>query len=168
MARFIQLALEKRRVECVARLLEDEAPRTCRAVWDALPLSGDAFHAKYARNEVYTLLAPFAAEEPGLENPTITPIPGDVLYFHMSGWQLSSTSHGYTAGGGPTQPAEMVDLAFFYARNNLLLNPDYGFVPGSVFATIVRGLEAMAAASHDLWRSGSVGERLTFTRVESG
>jgi hypothetical protein len=166
MPRFIQLALEKRGVVCVARLLDADAPRTCQAVWDALPLGGDAFHAKYARNEVYTLLPPFTTREPGLENPTITPIPGDVLYFHLSGWQLSPGSHGYAATPEETQSSAMVDLALFYARNNLLLNPDYGFVPGSVFATIVEGLDAIATAANDLWRSGSVGERLTFTRLD--
>ena len=42
----------------VARLLEEEAPETVRAVWESLPLEGPAFHAKYANNEVYTLLTP--------------------------------------------------------------------------------------------------------------
>ncbi len=70
MARYIQLTLVKRKVSCTALLLDDLAPRTCEAVWQSLPLGDDAFHAKYASNEVYTLIPPFAAEEPGLENPT--------------------------------------------------------------------------------------------------
>jgi hypothetical protein len=48
-------------------LLDDDAPRTCEAVWSALPLGGAIYHAKYARNEVYTMLDPFARAEPGLE-----------------------------------------------------------------------------------------------------
>src|SRR5680860_254878 len=47
-ARFIEVGLEKRDRWWRARLLDDEAPRTCAAVWDALPLGGDLFHAKYA------------------------------------------------------------------------------------------------------------------------
>ena len=50
------------RVRCVARLLDEQAPRTCAALWDALPQGGDAFHGKYARNEIYTLVEDFAAD----------------------------------------------------------------------------------------------------------
>lgn len=162
MARRVEIRLEKRRARCVAELLDDLAPRTCRAVWEALPRGGDAFHAKYARNEIYTLVPAFAPEEPGPENTTITPIPGDVLYFSMEPWQLAPATHGYeqTATGERT-----VDLAVFYGRNNLLLNPDFGFVPGNVFATIVEGLDEMAAAARDMWRAGVVGERLSFHRL---
>ncbi|MGH3663081.1 MAG: DUF3830 family protein, partial [Micromonosporaceae bacterium] len=37
MARYITITLDKRGVSCRARLLDDLAPRTARAVWDALP-----------------------------------------------------------------------------------------------------------------------------------
>ena len=60
----------------------------------------------------------------------------------------------------------MVDLAIFYGRNNLLLNGDVGWVPGNVYAAIVEGLGPMAEACNDVWRSGSVGERLVYQRFE--
>ena len=47
----------------------------CAVVWEALPVAGQAYHGKYARNEVYTLLPPLGS--PGRENTTVTPIPGD-------------------------------------------------------------------------------------------
>lgn len=166
MARLMEIRLEKRGVACVARLLDDEAPRTCDAVWNALPQGGEAFHAKYARNEIYALVPPFATDELGLENTTITPIPGDVVYFHFEAWQLSPGSHGYEQGSEDGGSAQTVDLAIFYGRNNLLLNPDFGFVPGNVFATIVEGLDEIAAASQDLWRAGAVEERMTFSRLD--
>jgi len=37
-------------------------------------------------------------------------------------------------------------------------------VPGNVYATITEGLHEMAQACHDVWRSGSVGERLVYER----
>lgn len=167
MARFIEITLKQRGASCVARLLDDLAPRTCDAVWNALPLGGDAYHAKYARNEIYTLLPAFADPEPGRENPTITPIPGDVAYFCFDTWQLATPGHGYAAEEQHLDEAQIVDLALFYERNNLLLNPDYGFVPANIFATIVEGLDAMAAASQDMWRSGVVGETLVFDRHQA-
>lgn len=164
MTRQIEIVLEKRQVSCVAELLDDLAPRTCAAVWDALPLAGDAYHAKYARNEIYSLVPSFAAAEPGHENTTITPIPGDIVYFSFQPYQLAADSHGYqdaTAQGDGLA----VDLALFYGRNNLLLNPDFGWVPGNVFATVVDGLDRMAEAANDLWRRGFEGETLAFRRL---
>jgi len=161
MPRFITITLEKRGVSCRARLLDAEAPRTCEAVWNALPRGGDAFHAKYARNEVYTMVPRFAPAEPGTENPTVTPIPGDVVYFSFSEGVLDQ---GFKENAGIESLPGVIDLAVFYGRNNLLLNGDIGFVVGNVFATIVDNLDEMAVACHDVWRTGSVGERLVYAR----
>ena len=68
------ITLEQRAVSCRAQLLDDQAPETCQAVWDVLPQTGDAVHAKFARNEVYALL-PRITAAPRRENPTVTPIP---------------------------------------------------------------------------------------------
>lgn len=164
MARYITLTLEKRGVSCVARLLDDEAPRTAAAVWDALPLSGQVFHGKYARNEIYNLVPAFAPAEPGKENTTITPIPGDVCYFTFDSNDLATPSHGYAADAGPGELEQIIDLALFYGRNNLLINGDQGWVPGNVFATVTEGLAEMAAACQDVWMGGARDEILTFAR----
>ncbi|HZE29845.1 MAG TPA: DUF3830 family protein [Actinoallomurus sp.] len=163
MRRQIKITLERRGVSCVAELLEKDAPRTCEAVWQALPQGGDIYHAKYARNEVYTMVERFAAEEPGLENPTVTPIPGDVVYFSFNGGILDRR---FKEEKGIDALPGVIDLAIFYGRNNLLLNGDVGWVPGNVYATIVDGLDLMAEACNDVWRSGSVGERLVYQRFE--
>ncbi|MFC4869053.1 MULTISPECIES: DUF3830 family protein [Streptomonospora] len=157
------ISLEKRGVSCVAELLEKDAPRTCDAVWDALPQGSDIYHAKYARNEVYAMVPRFAAEEPGQENPTVTPIPGDVVYFSFPGGMLDRR---FKEEKGIDHLPGVIDLAIFYGRNNLLLNGDVGWVPGNVYASIVEGLGPMAEACHDVWRSGAIGERLTYRRLE--
>jgi hypothetical protein len=166
MPRHLEITLEQRGARAVARLLDDAAPRTCDAVWAALPLSAPAFHGKYARNEVYHLVPGFADPEPGPENTSVTPIPGDLMYFSFSADQLFTPSHGYRADETPSSSERVVDLAYFYGRNNLLLNGDQGWVPGNVFGTIVEGLDALAAASQDLWLRGVEGERLAFRRLE--
>ena len=166
MPRYVEITLESRKARCVAELLDAQAPRTCAALWDALPQGGDAFHGKYARNEVYTLVEDFAPEPPGLENTTITPIPGDLCAFWFTGQALGSASHGYSDERRPDAAASVVDLAYFYERNNLLLNPDVGWVPGNVFGRIVEGLDEIAAASADLWLNGVARERLTIRRAE--
>lgn len=165
MARHIKVRLERRDINCLALLLDDQAPRTAQAVWDALPLSGQVYHGKYARNEIYNLVPAFAATEPGRENPTVTPIPGDLCYFTFEANDLATSSHGYGQGEGPQELNLIIDLAVFYGRNNLLLNGDQGWVPGNVFGTIIEGLEEFAAACSDIWMGGARGETLTFTRA---
>lgn len=164
MPRFMTITLDRRGVSCVARLLDEQAPRTCAAVWDALPQSGQAYHAKYARNEVYTLLEPFAQDAPGKENPTITPIPGDVCYFGFTAAEIGNPAYGYESGSEAHGSGGATDLAIFYGRNNLLINGDAGWVPGNVFATIEQGLDEMAEAAQDLWLRGVEGETLSYQR----
>ncbi|WP_129842374.1 DUF3830 family protein [Streptomyces sp. RFCAC02] len=163
--RFITVSLDRRNVSCTARLLTERAPVTCAAVWDALPLGGDVYHAKYARNEIYTLVPTFAPQEPPLENPTITPIPGDLCYFTFTDTQLGTSSYGYGDEAAHRTRSTVVDLALFYERNNLLINGDAGWIPGIVWGTVVDGLDRMADACQDLWRAGALGETLSFRRA---
>ena len=166
MARYLTITLEKRGVTARARLLDAEAPRTAEAVWQALPQSGQVYHGKYARNEIYALVPAFAAEEPGPENQTVTPIPGDLCYFTFEG-VLANPAYGYEASAGTVENRLLIDLAVFYGRNNLLINGDVGWVPGNVFATIEDGLEELAAACQDVWMGGARGETLSFARAET-
>ncbi|ARP70389.1 DUF3830 domain-containing protein [Streptomyces pluripotens] len=161
--RYLEISLDRRQVCCTARLLTDRAPLTCAAVWDAVPLSGEVYHAKYARNEIYALFPPFAATQPPLENPTVTPIPGDLCYFTFAGTELGTRAHGYDREVRPG--TTVVDLALFYERNNLLLNADVGWVPGTVWGEVADGLDRMAEACNDLWRTGAEGETLSFRRA---
>lgn len=170
MARYITVTLEQRGVTCLAKLLDDAAPRTCAAVWDALPQSGQVYHGKYARNEIYHLVEAFAVQEPGKENTTVTPIPGDLCYFAFDSDDLGNPAYGYDAGADvraeeQTQAKPIIDLAVFYGRNNLLINGDQGWIPGNVFGTIVEGLEDLAEACQSIWMDGARGETLTFARA---
>lgn len=165
MSRYITISLVNRGVTCRARLLDDEAPRTANAVWDALPQEGQVYHGKYARNEIYNLVPAFAPTEPGPENTTITPIPRDVCYFSFSATELGNPGYGYREGEGGDTGSRIVDLAVFYGRNNLLINGDVGWIPGNVFAEIEDGFEEFAAACQDLWMNGAAGETLRYERA---
>lgn len=166
MDRHITITLDRRGVSCTARLL-DEARRTADAVWHALPLTAPVFHGKYARNEIYALFPQFSDVDPGKENTTITPIPGDVCWFTFDGDDLGNPAYGYETEQEHRAMGTIVDLAIFYGRNNLLINGDQGWVPGNVFATITDGLEDMAAACQDVWMGGARGETLTFARADA-
>jgi len=162
MPRYMEVLLKKRKVRCVARLLDEEAPKTCEAVWRALPREGPVYHAKYASNEIYTLVPAFAEVEPGRENRTLVPTAGDILYFYLpSGTKVPPESRDLDAGG-----RGIIDLAVFYDRNNLLLSPSEGPTPGNHFAIIIKNREGMRQAGHDVWRKGFIGESLIYRRLE--
>ena len=158
MARQIEISFTKRNVRGVATLLEEEAPLTCDAVWNALPLEGDAYHARWAGREVYTLVPPLGAD-PGKENATIMPIGGDLLYFEVDAASIDIPPERRT--GEP-----FIDIALFYGRNNFLLGPA-GYMPGNLFATVTENLEGLAEACESIWREGFVGERMVFRRVDN-
>jgi len=163
MARYMSITLEQRGISCVAKLLDEDAPLTCDIVWDALPLGGDVYHAKYASNEIYALVPPIKGDAPGAENPTIAPAMGDVCYFYFP---IGEIGYRWARDKGLDGVPGIVDLAVFYGRNNLLLSPTQGWVRGNVYAQIVEGLAEFAAACNDVWRAGAIGERLTYARIE--
>ena len=115
---------------------------------------------------MYTLFPPFAAPKPGRENPTITPIPGDVVYFGFEAWEIGNPAYGYESESEAHSDQGATDLAIFYGRNNLLINGDAGWVPENVFATIEERLAEMATAAQDLRPRGVEGETMTYARAE--
>ena len=159
MARRIELSLQEKKVRAVATLLDDEAPRTCAALWEMLPINGDTYHAKWAGRELYTLVPP-PKLGPGNENATIMPIPGDLLYF-----DVSPDSIDIPISMRKAHPLGLVDIAVFYGRNNFLLGP-HGFMPGNLFATITEGLAEYAKACGEVFREGVIRERFIIRRLE--
>ena len=63
-------------VAASARLLREQAPETCRAVWDSLPAAGLARHGVYSGSEVYLVLPVLLAAP--REHATTIVGPGDV------------------------------------------------------------------------------------------
>jgi hypothetical protein len=66
-----------------ARLLREQAPETCSAVWDALPASGLARHGIYSGSEVYFVL-PELLTAPREHATTIVGA-GDVAFLTVEG-----------------------------------------------------------------------------------
>ena len=79
-------------VAASARLLEREAPETCRAVLDVLPATGLARHGIYSGSEVYLVLPVLLA--PPREHATTIVGPGDVGFLTVekgSGYGIEET-----------------------------------------------------------------------------
>src|SRR5262245_35060715 len=132
---FIRVGLRKRKVSTKLRLRWDRAPLTCAAVVVLLPVEGQAFHAKYANNEVY-FLAPMPDKPPPSEWRCIYPGPGDLFFSHVDAGHSANLVNNALAGRlPPIHPVNgLLDLAFFYERGNSMIGPS-GIGSASLFAT---------------------------------
>jgi Protein of unknown function (DUF3830) len=81
-------------VAAPARLLREQAPETCREVWDALPASGLARHGIYSGSEVYLVLPTLLAAP--REHATTIVGAGDVGFLTVEKGSGYGIEEGYS------------------------------------------------------------------------
>lgn len=83
------LELEIEGVKVVARLLDKDAPETCQALWDVLPLEDQVIHSHWAGGRLHTTHHPDLnldlSSYPRVENASSYQGPGDVIVEPTSG-----------------------------------------------------------------------------------
>lgn len=149
MARQIRFTFTAEGVSAIAELLEEAAPNTCNAIWDALPVSGESHHAIYSGSEAVLLLPEMVRVEP--ENATTEVTTGDVGYTY------------FLPGASVTVDTEFSEICWFYhwdARPSMWEGP----TPVSIFARFTEGAEPFYAACKRMRREGV--KPLTIERVE--
>lgn len=153
---YMRVGLKQRAAAIRLALRWDRAPRTCAAVTERLPLHEPVWHAKYANNEIYTLVPAFEPAPPD-EWLCAFPAPGDFMYIAIPPGVLLPE-------GAPEMDMErgVVDLAYFYDRGNSLLHSPSGPIIGSIFATAtsLEDIAAFAEACNDVCRRGSAEETM--------
>ena len=147
MAKHIRLVFDDERVTASALLLEREAPRTCDAVWNALPFEGELIHAMWSGPETYLPVDPRIVAPP--EHQSVQPLPGEIGYYSLPGGRMIGW------------PEDMAELAFFYDRGARPSMP-VGPVAMNIFARIVENLEGFAEICARTHREGV--KRLSVTR----
>lgn len=151
MVREIELVLPKRKTVAVAELLEDQAPKTCAAVWKLLqkPMKSIAIHAIRAGREVYCEI-PRPSRKIPPENLAAYPLPGELLYLdfppHMD----------------PERPRGFTEFAIFYGRDSMPDCIGIGVMPGNRFASITKNLQGFAHACERIHLEGV--ERIVIRR----
>jgi hypothetical protein len=120
-ARELVIAFPGEEVAARASLLADVAPRTCQAIWAALPVRGQARHAIYSGSEVYLILPELMRLPP--ENVTTRVLPGDVAF----GWFAAGSFYGAVE--------DYCEVCWFYDRDATPSTPR-GPVPVSLFARL--------------------------------
>jgi hypothetical protein len=135
----VVLVFPAENVTAVAELFEREAPRTCEAIWKALPLEGELIHAMWSGPETYFPIDPSIRVEP--EHQSVNPLPGEIGYYSLSGGRIVGW------------PDDFAEVAFFYGRGSRPSMPT-GPVAMNVFARIVENLEGFSAVCARIHREG--------------
>ena len=143
MTKRLSLKFTENDVTAIAELHEQDAPETCKALWQcfSLPSREKVIHAMYAGREIMfpipeknRLIDPRKIPP---ENQTITPLPGEIGFVFYPPHRL--------LGGGSGKPMdeEFWDLTIFYGRNARIFST-LGWLPVNIFATIIDGLPEFA------------------------
>ena len=146
MARYLVFAMEG--TSARARLLDDLAPETCKAVWKLLPAAGPCGHVMLGGTSCALNL------DPGLvvpeENAAGLIQKGDVMFIHYN----ARERHG--------SPDAISEVIWCYGRYNMAIAPGkQQHVLGNVFAEFLPGAEAFYAMSERLFIDGPIPLKVT-------
>ncbi|MHB2037328.1 MAG: DUF3830 family protein [Nitrososphaerales archaeon] len=78
----LSISIQSENFETTATLLEDEAPKTCKAISGVLPIEGNLMHAMISGNETLIELQGQTKVKLEPENWIFSYIPGDICYWH--------------------------------------------------------------------------------------
>jgi hypothetical protein len=134
MARIEQLELELKRggKSFTARMLWDDAPKTCQAVGSMLehePITGLTYHSIYSGHEFYVYCP--SADVP-LENHIVYPKPGQLVYYYLPSRTYASM-HVHKERMGDVDTAE---VAIWYGPGDLRIVTETG-IRGNLFAEVI-------------------------------
>lgn len=140
MTKKLRLVLPDPGITALAELFESEAPKTCRTIWDTLPLTGELYHGIWSGPETYMPIAPSIRVPP--ENQTVQTQAGEIGYYALEGGRIVDW------------PEDFAELAFFYGRGARPGMPT-GPVAVNLVARIVENLDGFARACDEIRRSGA-------------
>jgi hypothetical protein len=120
--RLIRLTFVATGESVVAEMLDDEAPQTCKAVWDLLPAKGKMIHGMYSGSEIFMLLD--NPQPAPIENQVQLPLPGELLFFHDPG------------GSQFTGANKVGEICIVYGRGVTARGPEGASIFVNMFARI--------------------------------
>ncbi len=144
-------------VSATVRLLTEAAPRVTTAIYESLaePLETRTSHACFDGHEIYCFLPPFVSRPP-LENRTMRPKPGEVMFFFADDNEFAFLTDDRLTGG-----SEIVhELAFMYGEVDLRHYWEEG-MHGSLVGYVSEGFEPFAEACGQTLSEGSTKLRVS-------
>jgi hypothetical protein len=140
MARTLRLSFPDAGAECAAEMLDDDAPKTCEAVWRGLPLQGDTVHGMYSGPEIFVTADALADVE--MENGVHRAQPGDIGYWLNPPGRYATT------------PQRVVEVVLIYDRGAAIMGPDGQPTFVNLFARVVGDWEAFRDAARTIRTRG--------------
>ena len=144
MGRRIVLEMVESGQRAVAELLDDQAPKTCEALWKALesPLEAKMLHSIWMGRCIEVGVPEanqnFDPRAIPMENATLTPLPGELLWKH------------FEAGAIRGLESPPWDIIIAYGPEAVMRNPA-GPAPSNVWAQIVENAEGFCKECAGLW-----------------
>ncbi|MGH7484524.1 MAG: DUF3830 family protein [bacterium] len=144
-------------VDAGALLYGDAAPNVTRLIYRSLatPLHTHTSHACFSGHQIFCFLQPFA-ETPPIENRTMRPQPGEIMFFHARPNELALMQEERLTGSSEG----MYELAFNYSEVDLRHFTEEG-LHGSLVGRVDRSVEAFAKACAATLIDGGISMRLS-------
>jgi hypothetical protein len=146
----IRISIPSEKFETTATLLESEAPKTCRAVFRALPIEGYLLHAMMSGNESLIELHGKRMIKLEPENWVYSMVPGDVLYWY-SMWGENKYLKDNT---------EFSEIVFIYGRHVRVRDLSLREAAANLFARFEGNVEGFAKASKKVHDKGPMKLRI--------
>ena len=149
MAKRIEIMSVESGVKAIAELLEEEAPKTCEAMWKCLesPMETEGIHAMWVGRELMFIMPEENRRvEPTsipIENSTAYPLPGDVCWIYYPAHMERDPFRIFPQG------KPLWDFFIIYGPDAILSGP------ASVWAHIVEGLEVLASECRKIREEGT-------------
>ena len=147
MPKCIELTIIEENISAIAELLEEQAPVTCEALWQALetPIVHKGIHAMWTGREIMVEIPQenyrFDPLSVPLENATIYPLPGDLMWAYFA----DHVERGFSRS--------IWDFIIIYGPDSTV-NCALGTLPANVWAHITENLTAFAAGCETLRTEG--------------
>jgi len=166
-----KLLFELGGTRAVAEMHDDVVPKTCDAVWNALPVEGMAIHANWSSREIMLHLHGEKILRLPPEGPVRrgTTAPGDIVYF----WRSPQMSRGKQLAYSSQFQRELSELAIFYgdpaggglaADDPARSGRDSNLQVATLFATIIDIPKEFAQKCEEVRHHGL--QRLVVRRLE--
>ncbi len=142
----LRISVPGKRFETTTTLLEDEAPKTCRAITNGLPIQAKLLHAAMSGQVAALEMRGKRIVRIEPENSVYSTVPGDLLYWYS-----------YWGDGERLKDlGEYSEIIFVYGRHTRLRDMTMRDVSASLFATIDGKLDLFARICKDVHDRGPV------------
>ena len=142
--RRIRISFPEVGVAATADLLEEDAPKTCDAIWNLLPIRATALHDIWSGHQIFFFLKP--AELVQYENvPRLLDVnPGDIFYYYRK-------PHYFR--GAPYGKVEASEIGIVYDRDTQPRGP-HGVKAVNLFGTVSDGLANLTKTCEQMIEEG--------------